>query len=145
MKTVLTPIDFSPISEHVIQRGTALAQAVGARLILLHVITPIAIAGNNMSLTTPGPELVATAEKEAAVKMAQLQARLRNDGVTAHIVHVCGDARQCIVQQAERFTADYIVMGSHGHTAFYDLLVGSTANAVLKAAPCPVMIVPPNA
>jgi nucleotide-binding universal stress UspA family protein len=33
-------------------------------------------------------------------------------------------------------------MGSHGHTAFYDLLVGSTTQGVLKKAPCPVLIVP---
>jgi nucleotide-binding universal stress UspA family protein len=37
------------------------------------------------------------------------------------------------------------VMGSHGHTAFYDLLVGSTTHAVLKRAKCPVVIVPPRA
>jgi universal stress protein A len=37
------------------------------------------------------------------------------------------------------------VLGSHGHTAFYDLLVGSTAAGVLKHAPCPVVVVPPPA
>jgi nucleotide-binding universal stress UspA family protein len=33
-------------------------------------------------------------------------------------------------------------MGSHGHGAFYDLLVGSTTQGVLKRATCPVVIVP---
>ena len=49
------------------------------------------------------------------------------------------------IEQAERLTADYIVIGSHGHTAFYDLLVGSTASGVLKSASCPVVIVPHGA
>ena len=34
-------------------------------------------------------------------------------------------------------------MGSHGHTALYDLLAGSTATGVIKRAPCPVVIMPP--
>ena len=38
--------------------------------------------------------------------------------------------------------ADYIVMGSHGHTPLYDLLVGTTTHGVLKNARCPVVIVP---
>jgi len=48
-----------------------------------------------------------------------------------------------ILEQAEKENADYIVMGSHGPTAFYDLLVGSTTHQVLRKSPCPVMIVPP--
>jgi len=39
--------------------------------------------------------------------------------------------------------ASFVVMGSHGHGAMYDLLVGSTAQGVLRKAPCPVLIVPP--
>jgi nucleotide-binding universal stress UspA family protein len=50
-----------------------------------------------------------------------------------------------ILDQAEQRAADYIVLGSHGHTAVYDLLVGSTAHGVLKKATCPVIIVPPSA
>ena len=47
---------------------------------------------------------------------------------------------QHIVRQAA--SADYVVMGSHGHTALYDLLVGSTTHGVLMRAKCPVVIVP---
>jgi Zn-dependent M28 family amino/carboxypeptidase len=43
---------------------------------------------------------------------------------------------------AEKHDADFIVMGSHGHTAFYDLLVGSTTHGVLMRSKCPVVIVP---
>jgi nucleotide-binding universal stress UspA family protein len=63
--------------------------------------------------------------------------------VTAETVHVVGSPVPEIIEQAKTCAADYIVIGSHGHTAFYDLLVGSTANGVLKRAKCPVLIVPP--
>ncbi|MFN2624413.1 MAG: universal stress protein [Chthoniobacterales bacterium] len=49
-----------------------------------------------------------------------------------------------MVEQAEACGADYIVMGSHGHTALYELLVGSTTHNVLMKASCPVVIVPPE-
>jgi nucleotide-binding universal stress UspA family protein len=145
MKTVLAPIDFSSVSERVIERAIALARATGARLVLLHVVAPWPIIGKNLALTITGAELAAAAEKCAGKKLAELQRSLRDNGVTAHAVHVSGDPRVCIIEQAERLTADYIVIGSHGHTAFYDLLVGSTANGVLKRASCPVIIVPHGA
>src|SRR5688500_18451829 len=142
MKTVLAPIDFSSVSERVIERAIALARATDARLVLLHVVAPWPIIGKNLALTLAGAELSAAAEKCAEKKLAELQRSLRDDGVTAHAVHVSGDPRVCIIEQAERLTADYIVIGSHGHTAFYDLLIGSTAKIVLKRASCPVIIVP---
>jgi nucleotide-binding universal stress UspA family protein len=145
MKTVLAPIDFSSVSERVIETATALARATGARLVLLHVVAPWPIIGKNLALTLTGAELAAVAEKGAAKKLSLLQRSLRDDGVTAHAVHVSGDPRVCILEQAERLTADYIVIGSHGHTAFYDLLVGSTANGVLKRTSCSIVIVPHGA
>jgi nucleotide-binding universal stress UspA family protein len=57
-------------------------------------------------------------------------------------VQVVGSPVQHITSEAERTEADYIVMGSHGHTALYELLVGSTTHGVLKRAHCPVVIVP---
>jgi nucleotide-binding universal stress UspA family protein len=47
-----------------------------------------------------------------------------------------------ILDHAKQVSADYLVMGSHGHTALYDLLVGSTTHGVLLRAPCPVVITP---
>lgn len=143
MKTVLAPIDFSPVSERVIARAIALARAVDARLVLLNVAVPLPLMGKTIAQSTvTGAEIKAAAEKKAAKKLAQLQRELRDDGVTAHAVHVSGDPADCILEQAERLAANYIVIGSHGHTAIYDLLVGSTAGSVLKGASCPVVIEP---
>jgi nucleotide-binding universal stress UspA family protein len=145
MKTILAPIDFSQVSERVINRAIELARGTSARLVLLHVVAPMPVIGRKLALTMTGAELAVAAEKEAAAELVKLQRSLRDRGVTAHAVHVCGDPRKCIIEQAERLTADYIVIGSHGHSAFYDLLIGSTASGVLKRASCPVVIVPPAA
>ena len=56
--------------------------------------------------------------------------------------HRIDSAHENVIEQANTCDPDYIVMGSHGHTAFYDLLVGSTTHGVLMRAKCPVVIVP---
>jgi nucleotide-binding universal stress UspA family protein len=146
MKTVLAPIDFSAISDRVIASAISLARAVDARLVLLNIVAPVPIVGDHLARSTmTGADLMAAAEQRAAKKLAQLQRQLRDKGVTAHAVHGSGDPAERILEQAERLTADYIVIGSHGHSAIYDLLVGSTANGVLKGAACPVVVVPVSA
>jgi nucleotide-binding universal stress UspA family protein len=55
---------------------------------------------------------------------------------------VTGQAVSVILARAAALKADYIVLGSHGHGAVFDLLVGSTTQGVLRKAPCPVLVVP---
>lgn len=145
MKTVLAPLDFLHQTDAVLAEAVSLAQATEARLVLLHVVPPPAIIGHSLALAMTGAEFVATAEKEAANLLLALQRALRDRGVTAHAVHVTGEPVDNILEQAQRLDANFIVMGSHGHVAFYDLIVGSTASGVLKGAKCPVIIVPPGA
>jgi nucleotide-binding universal stress UspA family protein len=142
MKTVLAPIDFSDISRSVINEAVALARAIDARLVLLHVVQLPAIIGTGYETEDIAPGFHLETEHQAKRQLTDLQWKLRDEGVTAHVIHQVGSPGERIVQQAERLEADYIVMGSHGHGAFYDLIVGGTTTRVLKAATCPVVIVP---
>ena len=142
MKTVLAPIDFSPISSRVIDQAIAVARAIGGRLVLLTVVPPPPVLASEYTDTSAAAEVARQADKETAARLAALQKKLRDSGVTAHAVHQIGAPGPRIAEQAERLEADYIVMGSHGHGAFYDLIVGSTTTRVLKEAKCPVIVVP---
>jgi nucleotide-binding universal stress UspA family protein len=86
--------------------------------------------------------LIEAAEKAATQLLAQWRDYLKSGEVSAKTVKIEGFPSKEIVDQAKALEADYIVMGSHGHTAFYDLLIGSTTSGVLKKAPCPVVVVP---
>jgi nucleotide-binding universal stress UspA family protein len=86
-------------------------------------------------------QLMADARTWAAKRLAQLRTRLRARGIAAETILETGAAVPCILAEAKRLAADHIVIGSHGHTAFYDILIGSTARGVLKRASCPVMVV----
>ena len=63
-------------------------------------------------------------------------------GLKASFVGKVGHAADAIAELADKGKFDLLMMGSHGHSALYDLLVGSTTQGVLMRARCPVLIVP---
>ena len=121
-----------------------LASALGGRVILLTVIQPPIVTSEYAPLMENLAEITAAGEKAAAKKLAALEQQLQTEMIPAESLQLNGAPVTHIVAQAEKFSADYIVMGSHGHTAVYDLLVGSTTHGVLMRAKCPVVIVPPK-
>lgn len=141
MKTILAPVDFSEISDAVVLEATTLARAFDAQVILLSVVQPPVVLHEYAAFVDIA-EVVAAGEKHAAQQLEKLEQRLKANFVKTQSLQVSGPPVANIVEQAEKCDADYIVMGSHGHTAFYDLLVGSTTHGVLMRAQCPVIIVP---
>lgn len=143
MKTILTPVDFSAATSRTIEAALTLAKSLPARVVVLHVVPrPAAIrdvlpAVEDVGMRTRAEEH--TAEKQL-LALARTYRRRRPGLVTRH---ACGAAAKQIVQQARAEQAAYIVLGSHGHSALRGALVGSVAAAVIKTAPCPVLVVPP--
>ena len=142
MKTILAPIDFSSVTDAVVAQATVLAKSLEARVVLLTVIQPPTLVAEYAPLLQDIAEITAAGEKAAAMKLANLQEKMRDEFVTCETVQLVGAPIPHILAESERTGADYIVMGSHGHTALYDLLVGSTTHGVLSRAPCPVVVIP---
>ena len=143
MKTVLVPIDFSPFTQRVIAEAVRIARRIGARLVLLNVTQPDAIRHDH--------EVFAHALGEPSERAGGSPAARRtypNDGdrqpVSGYSIQLIGEPAQVILEQAKQLSADYIVMGSHGHSALFDAVLGSTSAKVLRGAVCPVVIVPPG-
>ena len=143
MKTILAPIDFSNTSDAVVAEAVNFARALKGRVILLAVLQPVVVTAEYAPLMENIAEITVAGEKHAARQLAKLKERLRADSVKVETVQLTGAPVSHILEQAEKHEADYIVMGSHGHTAFYDLVVGTTTHGVIKRAKCPVVIVPP--
>ncbi len=143
MKTILTPIDFSPASDQVIAEAVTLARAHSGRVVLVHVTEPTTKLVDYAAIVLAYAQVNEAAVRYSQERLAQIELRVKDQGVEVSSVNVTGTPIPEIIEQAQQHAADYIVMGSHGHTAFYDLLVGSTAHGVLKRSTCPVVIVPP--
>ena len=141
MKSVLAAIDFSAGGKHVMAEAVTIARAIDARLVVLHVVQPPPVsdsdAGGLMSA-----QYAALAVESAAAALVRLQKKLQKNAITIQTARLVGLPGQRIVDYANELRADYIVLGSHGHGALYDLIVGRTASHVLKHACCPVVVVP---
>jgi nucleotide-binding universal stress UspA family protein len=143
MKTILAPIDFSPVSDHVLKAAVNLARAINGRLLLLHVVVPPVITSEYGAVLANIQEIITVSEATSRKQLLQHKKRLQQSGLNVGIVLKTGAPGPLILDQARKSRAAYIVMGSHGHSALYDLLAGSTATGVVKQALCPVVIVPP--
>jgi universal stress protein A len=143
MKTILVSLDFSDVSKRVLAEAVDLAHGVGGRLVVLHVVQPPVLTDSDFG-TQLSAEYATLATESAEKQLAKVKQQLKADGVAVETRNAAGYPGQVIVDAAVDVAADYIVLGSHGHGAFYDLIVGSTATRVLRQAPCPVVIVPPK-
>lgn len=142
MKTILAPVDFSSVTPQVVDAAVELAQDCGGTVVLLHVASLPAVVGDYAMPSGSVVDLIAAIEEAADQHLKGLDESLQRRGVDARSIRRTGVAVAEILAEARTLSADYIVIGSHGHTALYDLLVGSTTNAIVKRAPCPVIIVP---
>jgi universal stress protein A len=141
MKTILAPVDFSGITDAVVDQAVKLAQAIDARVVFLAVIQPPVVMSEYAAMIDIA-ELTTTGEKHAARQLEVIHQKVKPRLANTEAVQIVGSPVTHIVEHAAKYAAEYIVMGSHGHTAFYDLLVGSTTHGVLNRARCPVVIVP---
>jgi nucleotide-binding universal stress UspA family protein len=142
MKTILVPVDFSDVTPRVTEQAEALARPFGARMVLLHVSEP----EPDFVGFEPGPVSVRTSVAQDFRKERQqldaLRTRVSNDGVEVLALHIQGPLVEKILDEADKQSADMIVIGSHGHGALFELLVGSVTSGVLRSAHCPVLVVP---
>jgi nucleotide-binding universal stress UspA family protein len=142
MKTLLVPIDFSPVSRYVLDEAARLARLVKARLILLHAVPPPSVATDLAPLVGEALQFTAELEKSGRRQLHRLEKSPRFKGLKVETRCEMGFPVPHVLGVAKQVKADVIVIGSHGHTALFDLVVGSTASGVLKHAPCPVLVVP---
>ena len=160
MKRILVPIDFSDVTPRVIDLARRLAKALDAEIHLVHVkeLTAAAapgmlgyglagmpelapMAGVPVPAFQPMPEPVSE-DQDQKSKLARWQEQIAQDGIKVGLHEPTGTVAEEILNEADELNADLIVMGTHGHGAMYNLLIGSAAKAVLKHSTRPVLLVP---
>ncbi len=142
LPTILVPIDFSDVTSRVIDTAVAFASKFQSRIVLLHIAEP----EPEFVGFEPGPQTVRIAVahdfKAEHQRLDELKNQVAAEGLDAMAFQIQGPLAEKILQQATEHEAALIVMGSHGHGAIYNLLVGSVTSGVLKSAKCPVVVVP---
>ncbi len=144
MKTFLAPIDFSAVTEDVINTAITFARAFSGRVVLINVVQPPVVTSEFGLPVEVIQEAVTSAKNVAQTKLDDCLATLNAAQIPSEGRVTHGPSVTLILEEAQSCGADYIIMGSHGHGRLYDLLVGSTASGVVKKAKCGVVIVPPR-
>ena len=148
MKTILTAIDFSPISQKVVDGAGQLAAAMGARLVILNVAEPIAAyvpVGAAMDVITAPMPMEPADLNAVKERLNHFAAPLLSKGLNVETVALVSLPVDGILDQASALQAAMIVLGSHGHGAVYQLFSGSVVTSVLHRSHIPVTVIPVHA
>jgi nucleotide-binding universal stress UspA family protein len=140
-QTIIHPTDFDEPSKEAFRVAKSLARALGARLVVFHIVPPPAIVAQDgrVILDPHNPEPV-----DLWLEYRKLQAG-DDPKVPARFAVVVGDrseARHLLLEQVrEQGEGALVVMGSHGRRGLSRLLWGSKAEEVVRDCPCPVLVV----
>lgn len=140
---ILVPIDGSACSLEALDVAIGFAAELGSEVIVCHVVDLAKAA----TMSGGEAQLVAGCLEELQAEGMALVADAENR--VAGRVPVSGQtAEGAPVAEIERLAAEieptFIVIGSHGRTGLNRLLIGSVAEGVVRSAPAPVMVIPPE-
>jgi universal stress protein A len=143
VQTILYPTDFSSCSDTAFPVACSLARDNGARLVVLHVTPTSSVYGGTFPGVPTNPEMFEHALEERLRQIQPPALEPNENGASIRIEHVLktGHALEEIVRTADETGSELIVMGTHGRTGLGRALMGSVAEAVLRTAHCPVLIV----
>jgi nucleotide-binding universal stress UspA family protein len=146
LRTIIVGVDFSETSRDALATGLEVAQPHGARLHLVHVVPDVHHAP--WLVDAVGLDFVALQAQwcvEGEQGLAAVAARHGLDPLNITTAVLVGAPATEIVGYAAAQAADLIVVGSHGHSPFRRLILGSVADRVIRASSCPVLVVPHRA
>ena len=141
MRNIIVPIDFSPVTDSVVETARTFAECFSAHVWLVHVASPEPdFVGYDAGPQSVRNQVASHLRDEHQLLQATAE-DLRKAGLEATALLVQGPTAEKILAEADSHQADLIVMGSHGHGAMHRALMGSVGALVLRKAPCPVTII----
>ena len=140
IKKILVPVDFSSLSKKAFKYALRLAQQFKTELTLIHVLEPaVPPTYDGLQIAPPFPEEDSSGAEKS---LKTLIVSARTAGVPkARFLFRRGLASHEIVDAAKDLDVDLIVIATHGYTGWKHFCIGSTAERVVRAAPCPVLVV----
>ena len=140
IETIAVATDFTSHARAALLHAMGLAHRHNSRIIVLHVIDPIAHCSPfEAPFYADGVSRIAAEEQ-----LKELSLLLAEEGLLHETVLREGPARETILQVAEEYDADLLVLGSHGRNRIDRTVLGSVSERLMRASTCPVMVVGPE-
>jgi len=150
VRKVLIGIDNSTFAEHAAEYGFDIAKTYGAKVGLVHIVEPVIMPATTnadmigipvMDVGMNDAELIKI-QNEASETLIEKTIKKFAHGLDVTHFNEFGGKADGILSCAKEFNADLIVIGTHSRTGLDRLLMGSTAEHVVRHSPIPVLVVP---
>jgi len=143
-KRIVCPIDFSEVSMSALRLAKEICFSQQGTLVAVYVVEPIVAPTDFTYGSLTSGELEDRLVERSRQALAEVieSAGLKEPQVVQRVER--GRASAEIVRVADEEKADLIVIGTHGYTGMAHVLLGSTAERVIRKAPCPVLTVRPK-
>lgn len=140
LKKILVPIDFSASSKKAMQYALSFARQFNAELLLLHVVELTPLPASPLAVVQD-ETTQASVHQSAAKQLGEWRDEIGSRATVKASVRSGISAHAEIVSAAIEGNIDLIILGTQGRTGLAHLLIGSTAERVVRHAPCPVLVV----
>ncbi|MDY0083309.1 MAG: universal stress protein [Ignavibacteriaceae bacterium] len=137
IKKVLVPIDFSDYSKSALRYAVNFSKFFNAEIILIYVVEPVIYPLDFSMGQIAMPSFSTEWDKRAKEELDKLAKKEINSSVKTIIK--TGKPFLEIVETAKEEDIDLIIIATHGHTGVEHIIFGSTAEKVVRKAPCPVL------
>lgn len=141
LKKILVPIDFSEYSKKALRYAFRFAEQFSASLTLLYVVEPTVYPADFSFGQVGFPNVEDELRKKGQEELQSMIAETIAGAVPAEAVVKTGLPFVEITTFAAEQDIDLIIVATHGHTGVEHILFGSTAEKIVRKAPCPVLVV----
>jgi nucleotide-binding universal stress UspA family protein len=138
IREILVPVDFSDHAKAALAHALLFASQFGAAVTLLNVIEPPVAYPESIGYTTNPDHVIQALEKCIAEVSKRENLRLP---LIRRAEVVAGDPCEKILETASLKKVDLIIISTHGRTGLAHALLGSTAEKIIRQAPCPVLVI----
>jgi len=139
IKKVLVPIDFSDYSKAALRYAINFAKMFKAEMILVYVVEPVIYPPDFSMGQIAIPSINSEWDTKAKEELDKLAKNEIPDSIKVTNLIKTGKPFLEVIDTATELDADIIIIATHGHTGVEHILFGSTAEKVVRKAPCPVL------
>jgi len=139
IKKVLVPIDFSDYSKSSLRYAVNFAKQFNAEIYLIYVLEPVIYPPDFSMGQIAIPSINAEWDERAREELENLAKTEIPEGVNVKTILKNGKPFLEIIDTASEENIDLIIIATHGHSGVEHILFGSTAEKVVRKAPCPVL------
>jgi nucleotide-binding universal stress UspA family protein len=141
LKRILYPTDFSEYSQSALPYAVSFARQYAAKLYVIHVVEPMVLPADFSWTSTVDQAMDRKREDASRESLERFVRENALEDIEVEVVIRHGNAFLELVRMARDLEIDLVVMATHGRAGLAHALLGSTAEKVVRKAPCPVLTV----